>query len=328
MNRQTLWRPAAHFVIWTAMVWAGGFCSAQTATRVLRDPLPSWNDGAAKNTIIAFVTRVRTEGGPDYVPETRRIATFDNDGTLWCEQPIYVQASFAFQRAQVMAAQNPALKEKPGFAAILSNDRVAMARFDQVEIATLLAVTHAGITPGAFEQIAANWLATAEHPRFKRLYKECVYLPQLELLAYLKATGFKVFIVTGGGIDFVRAFAEEVYGIPPERVIGSSTKTRFETRDGKPELIKLAEINSIDDREQKPININLHIGRRPILAFGNSDGDLQMLEYTAGGPARGCRFWFTTTTWTVNTPMTALPGWGAWTKPWTLPGNTAGHSSA
>jgi phosphoserine phosphatase len=248
------------------------------------DPLPSWNEGASKNTIITFVTRVTTEGTPDFVPPAERIATFDNDGTLWCEQPIYVQAAFAFHRAHVMASQDPSLRDKPGFQAILSNDHEAIARFTSAEIASLLAVTHAGITPEAFDQIAKTWLATARHPRFKRLFKECVYQPQLELLAYLKSSGFKVFIVTGGGIDFVRAFAEEVYGIPPERVIGSSAKTRFEIRDGKPDLIKLPELNSIDDREGKPININLHIGRRPILAFGNSDGDLQMLEFTTGAP--------------------------------------------
>jgi phosphoserine phosphatase len=262
-------------------------CAAQShlsAAEPPGDPLPSWNDGAAKKTIVTFVNRVTTEGGPDFVPTSARIATFDNDGTLWCEQPIYVQASFAFHRAQVMAVQNPSLKEKPGFQAIISNDREAMARLGHDEIATVLAVTHAGITSDAFEQIARTWLATAQHPRFKRLYKECLYQPQLEMLAYLRSSGFKVFIVTGGGVEFVRAFAEEAYGIPPERVIGSSTKTRFEVRDGKPELIKLPEIGSIDDREGKPININLHIGRRPILAFGNSDGDLQMLEYTAGSP--------------------------------------------
>ncbi len=254
------------------------------AAQPTQDPLPSWNEGAAKKSIITFVTRVTTEGGPEFVPPTGRIATFDNDGTLWCEQPMYVQGAFAFHRARVMAAQNPSLREKPGFQAILSNDHEAMARFTSAEIASLLAVTHAGITPEKFDQIARNWLATAQHPKFKRLYKECVYQPQLELLAYLRSSGFKVFIVTGGGIDFVRAFAEEAYGIPPERVIGSSAKTRFEIRDGKPDLIKLPELNSIDDREGKPININLHVGRRPILAFGNSDGDLQMLEYTSGGP--------------------------------------------
>ena len=247
------------------------------------DPLPSWNKGSAKKTIITFVTRVTADGGPDFVPKSARIATFDNDGTLWCEQPIYVQASFAFHRAGVMAAQNPALKEKPGFQAVLSKDPAAMSRLGHDEVLSLLAVTHAGITPDAFEEIARTWLMTAEHPKFHRLYKQCLYQPQLELLAYLRASGFKLFIVTGGGVEFVRAFAEEAYGIPPERVIGSSVKTRFEVREGKPELIKLPQIGNIDDHEGKPININLHIGRRPILAFGNSDGDLEMLEYTAAG---------------------------------------------
>ena len=175
-----------------------------------------------------------------------------------------------------------------------------------------------------FEQIAKAWLATAEHPKLKRLYKECLYQPQLELLAYLRSNGFKMFIVTGGGIDFVRAFAEDAYGVPPERVIGSSAKTRFEVRDGKPDLIKLPELNSIDDREGKPININLHIGRRPILAFGNSDGDLQMLEYTAGGPGRGCPSWFTTTTRSANMLTTVARASDNSIKPWMLPSNKAG----
>jgi phosphoserine phosphatase len=255
-----------------------------TAAEPTGDPLPSWSDGAAKKAIVAFVARVTTEGGADFVRPDQRIATFDNDGTLWCEQPIYVQSTFAFHRARVMAAQDPSLREKPGFAAILANDQEAMAQFGQVEIATLIAVTHAGVTTDQFEQIARTWLATAQHPKFNRLHKECVYQPQLELIAYLRASGFKVFIVTGGGIEFVRAVAEELYGVSPERVIGSSTKTRFEIRNGKPDVVKLPELNGINDREGKPININLHIGRRPILAFGNSDGDLQMLEYTAGGP--------------------------------------------
>ena len=252
------------------------------------------------------------------MPAKERIATFDNDGTLWCEQPNYVQAAFAFDRAKSMAIQNPSLKEKPGVQAILSNDRAAMASFGKVEIASLIAVTHAGMTPDAFEDVAKAWLTTAEHPRFQRLYKECVYQPQLELLAYLRANGFKLFIVTGGGTDFVRAFSEETYDIPRERVIGSSGKTRFEVRDGKAEVIKLPEIGDIDDGEGKPININLHIGRRPILAFGNSDGDLEMLAYTVtrqgraalafGPPRRRGR---------VNTPTTAIREWGISTKRWT-----------
>ncbi len=269
-----------------AMVYALVNTAGQTRSSAVQqpgDPLPSWNEGSAKKTIIAFVTRVTAEGGPDFVPKSARVATFDNDGTLWCEQPIYVQAAFAFHRARVMAAQNPSLKNEPGFQAIIANDREAMSRFAHDEIISLLAVTHAGITPEAFDEIAKAWLGTAEHPKYHRLYKECLYQPQLELLAYLRENDFKLFIVTGGGIEFVRAFAEEAYGVPRERVIGSSTKTRFETKDGKPELIKLPQIGSIDDREGKPININLHIGIRPILAFGNSDGDLQMLEYTAAG---------------------------------------------
>ncbi len=258
-----------------------------TAGEPAQDALSSWNEGAAKKAIVDFVARVTTDGSAGFVAAPERIATFDNDGTLWCEQPIYVQGVFAFDRARVMAAQNPALKEKPGFQAILSNDREAMGRLTHTEIATVLAITHAGITPDAFEEIAKIWLSTARHPRFRRLYTQCLFQPQLELLAYLRANGFKVFIVTGGGVEFVRAFSDEAYDVPAERVIGSSIKTRFEIRDGKADLIKLPELGSIDDREGKPININLHIGRRPILAFGNSDGDLEMLEYTSAG--RGAR---------------------------------------
>lgn len=247
------------------------------------DPLPSWNEGASKRALLDFVGRVTAEGGPDFVPPPERIATFDNDGTLWCEQPVYVQAVFALDRARVIAARDPSLKEKPAFRAILSDDRDAMAKFGEDEIGELVAATHAGMTPEAFVGIARDWLATAEHPRFRRLYKECLYRPQLELLAYLRSQGFKTFIVTGGGNDFVRAFAEGAYGVPPEQVVGSSTRTRFESRDDRGQLVKEPELNSVDNMQGKPININLQIGRRPILAFGNSDGDLQMLEYTAGG---------------------------------------------
>lgn len=247
-------------------------------------PLPSWNDGPARAALLDFVARVTDESGPEYVPPPERIATFDNDGTLWCEQPVYVQAVFALDRARVMAAENPALAEQPAFRAILTNDRDAMARFGESELGELVAATHAGMTPEAFVEIARDWLATAEHPRFHRLYTDCIYQPQLELLAYLRAHGFKTFIVTGGGIDFVRAYGDPAYGIPPQQVVGSSTKTRFEADGDEARLVKLPEVNSIDDKDGKPININLHIGRRPILAFGNSDGDLAMLQYTAAGP--------------------------------------------
>jgi phosphoglycolate phosphatase-like HAD superfamily hydrolase len=265
----------------TALLLANGLSPGNTAPA--DDPLPSWTDGPARKTILDFVARVIDEGGTDYVPPAERVATFDNDGTLWCEQPVYVQAVFALDRARSMAERDPTLSEKPAFRAILSNDRRAMARFGEHEIAELVAATHSGMTPEAFVGLARTWLATAEHPRFRRPYRECLYRPQLELLAYLRTRGFKTFIVTGGGIDFVRAFAEDAYGVPPEQVVGSSTKTRFEAREGKGELIKLPELNSVDDKQGKPININLQIGRRPILAFGNSDGDLEMLEYTAAG---------------------------------------------
>jgi len=247
------------------------------------DPLPSWNDGATKQAIIDFVTGVTTEGGRDFVPPAERIATFDNDGTLWCEQPMYFQALFAFHRVKQLAVTNPALKLKQAFRAILEDDRATMARLGEKEIVALVALTHSGMTPDEYDRLARAWLDSARHPRFHHLYKECVYLPQLELLAYLRANRFKTFIVSGGGIDFVRAYAEKTYGIPPEQVIGSSAKTRFELRDGKAVLIKLPELNNIDDKAGKPININLQIGRRPILAFGNSDGDLEMLQYTAAG---------------------------------------------
>jgi phosphoglycolate phosphatase-like HAD superfamily hydrolase len=258
---------------------------AATPSPTVDEPLPSWNDGPARQAIVDFVTRVTDESGPDFVPPAERIATFDNDGTLWCEQPVYVQAVFALDRARVLAARDPSLAEKPAFRAILNRDRDAMARLGEREIGELVAATHAGMTPEAFVEIARDWLATAEHPRFHRPYTRCVYQPQLELLNYLRANGFKTFLVTGGGVDFVRAFAEPVYGIPPERTVGSSTKTRFEIgADGDDaRLIKLPELNSIDDKDGKPININLQIGRRPILAFGNSDGDLAMLQYTAAG---------------------------------------------
>jgi len=246
-------------------------------------PLPSWNDGPARTALLEFVARVTDEGGPDFVPPARRIATFDNDGTLWCEQPVYAQAVFAGDRARAMARADPALARRPAFRALLTRDRDAMAQFGEREIGELVAATHAGMTPEAFEHVVRDWLARAEHPRFHRPYTKCVYQPQLELLAYLRAHGFKTFLVTGGGIDFVRAFAEPVYGIPPEQTVGSSTKTRFEIEGDDARLIKLAELNSLDDQAGKPININLHIGRRPILAFGNSDGDLEMLQYTAAG---------------------------------------------
>ena len=250
------------------------------ATQAQSDPLPSWNEGATKQAITAFVARVTTQGGPDFVPVDQRIATFDNDGTLWIEQPMYVQLAFVLDRVKALAPQNPDWKSKQPFQAVLDGDMKALAASGEKGLVELMAVTHAGMTTEEFHKIVSDWLATARDPRFKRPYTELVYQPMLELLAYLRANGFKTFIVSGGGIEFMRPWAERVYGIPPEQVVGSSIKTRFEMRDGRPMLFRLPEINFIDDKAGKPVGINEHIGRRPIAAFGNSDGDLEMLQWT------------------------------------------------
>jgi haloacid dehalogenase-like hydrolase len=252
------------------------------------DPLPSWNDGSTKSAITTFVGRV-TRLGPDFIPVDQRIATFDNDGTLWCEQPMYVQLAFALDRVKAMAPDHPEWKTKQPFQAVLDNDYRALAEFGQKGLTELVAVTHAGMTVYQFVQIVSDWLATARHPRFMRPYTDLVYQPMLELLAYLRANGFKTFIVSGGGIEFMRPWTEKIYGVPPEQVTGSSIKTRFEMRDGLPELFRLPEINFIDDGPGKPVGINEHIGRRPVAAFGNSDGDLQMLQWATlgGGPSFG-----------------------------------------
>jgi hypothetical protein len=252
------------------------------------DPLPSWNDGTSKSSITSFVARVTTQGGPDFVPPDQRIATFDNDGTLWIEQPMYVQFAFVFDRVKALAPQNPAWKTKQPFKAVLDGDMKALAASGEKGLVELMAVTHAGMTVDEFARIVTEWLATARHPRFKRAYTELVYQPMLEVLAYLRANGFKTYIVSGGGIEFMRPWTEKIYGIPPEQVVGSSIKTRFEMRDGQPRLFRLPQINFIDDKTGKPVGINEHIGRRPIAAFGNSDGDLQMLQWTtmSGSGAR------------------------------------------
>lgn len=251
------------------------------------DALPSWNDTATKTAIVAFIERVTKEGSPDFVPVPERIATFDNDGTLWCEQPMYFQFLFALDRVKALAPQHPEWKTKEPFASLLKGDvKGALAGGERAMLEIVMA-THAGMTTAEFEQTVKDWLATAKHPKFKRPYTECVYQPMLELLAHLRANGFKTFIVSGGGIEFMRPWTEKVYGIPPEQVVGSSIKTKFEIRDGKPVLVRLPEVNFIDDKTGKPVGINEHIGRRPIAAFGNSDGDQQMLEWTqAGGGAR------------------------------------------
>jgi hypothetical protein len=252
------------------------------------DPLPSWNEGEAKRSVVDFVQRVTTAGGADFVPVPERIAVFDNDGTLWAEKPMYVQLAFALDRVKALVPEHPEWKDKQPFKAALEGDLKTVAAGGEHALLELVMATHAGMTTDAFAQVVQAWLATARHPRFNRLYTELVYQPMLELLAYLRGNGFKTFIVSGGGIEFMRPWTEKVYGIPPEQVIGSSIKTRFELRNGTPVLVRLPEINFIDDKAGKPVGIQMHIGRRPIAAFGNSDGDLQMLQWTTGGP--GARF--------------------------------------
>jgi phosphoserine phosphatase len=257
--------------------------SAQTPA----DSLPSWKDGHTKTSLTDFVARVTAQGGPDFVPADQRIATFDNDGTLWIEQPMYVQLVFILDRVKALAPLHPDWKTKQPFKAVLAGDMRAVAASGEKGLMELMAATHAGMTTDEFTKIVSDWIESARDPRFKRPYTELVYQPMLELLAYLRANGFKTFIVSGGGIEFMRPWAERIYGIPPEQVVGSSIKTRFEMRDGRPILFRLPQINFVDDRSGKPIGINEYIGRRPIAAFGNSDGDLEMLQCTTmGGGAR------------------------------------------
>jgi len=252
------------------------------------DPLPAWNDGKARQSIVEFVQRVTTPGGKDFVPVPERIATFDNDGCLWAEQPMYFQALFVFDRIKTLSGQHPEWKTQEPFASVLKGDMKGALAGGEHALLEMVMATHAGMTTEAFEQIVSDWIATARHPVTKQPYTEMVYQPMLELLDYLRANDFKTFIVSGGGIEFMRPWAEKVYGIPPEQVIGSSIKTRFELFDGKPVLVRLPEINFIDDKAGKPVGIQQHIGRRPIFAAGNSDGDLQMLQWTTTGS--GARF--------------------------------------
>ncbi len=259
-----------------------------TAIARAADPLSSWNDGPAKKSIVEFVAKVTKTGSPDFVPVPERIATFDNDGTLWCEQPLPVQLYFALDRVKALAPQHPDWKDKEPFASLLKGDLKSALAGGERALLEIMMVTHAGMTTVEFERIVKDWIATARHPKTGKLFTGMTYQPMLELLAYLRANGFKTFIVSGGGIEFMRPWAERVYGIPPEQVVGSSVKTKFEMRDGKPVLMRLPQLNFIDDKTGKPVGINQHIGRRPIAAFGNSDGDREMLEYTQGGS--GARF--------------------------------------
>jgi phosphoglycolate phosphatase-like HAD superfamily hydrolase len=261
-----------------------GFVATAQYTVGADDPLPSWNDTAPKKAIVAFVEKITKEGSADFVPVEQRIATFDNDGTLWVEQPIYTQVTFAIDEVVAMAPQHPEWREQEPFKSILARDRDAMLRFSVQDFEKVVALTHSGMTVQQFQEIVKKWLAEAKHPRFKQPYTECVYQPMIELMQYLRKNGFKTYIVTGGGQEFVRAFAAQTYGVPPEQIVGSMGKVKYEyDKNGNPELIKLPEVLLVDDKTGKPEGINMVIGHRPQAAFGNSTGDQQMLEYTGVG---------------------------------------------
>ncbi len=261
-----------------ALACALTFTSARAA-----DPLPSWNEGKSKQSITAFVEKVSKEASVDFVPVAERIAAFDNDGCLWAEQPMYFQFFFALDRIKILAPQHPEWKDKEPFASLLKGDLKAALAGGEAALVQIVMATHAGLTTEEFEKAVTDWMASAKHPKTGKPFTEMVYQPMVELLAYLRANGFKTFIVSGGGIEFMRPWTEKVYGIPPEQVIGTSGGLKYELRDGKPVLVKLPEIAHNDDKEGKPVGIQRHIGRRPIMAFGNSDGDLQMLQWTAAG---------------------------------------------
>jgi hypothetical protein len=257
---------------------------ALTARAQAADALPSWNDGPAKARIVAFVQAVTQPGGRDFVAAADRVAVFDNDGTLWSEQPVYFQLAFAIDRARAMAAQNPALAGQPAVKAAAAGDMKALAATGEKGLLELVALTHAGNTSEEFAQVVGEWIRSARHPTLKRRYAELTYKPMRELLDYLRANGFKAWIVSGGGVEFLRAVSEELYGVPPEQVVGSSIKTKYEVRNGRPAIVRLPEIDFIDEKAGKPVGIHKFIGRRPIAAFGNSDGDFEMIEWTTSAP--------------------------------------------
>jgi phosphoserine phosphatase len=263
-------------------IFAICICSVANAA----DPLASWNEGPAKKAILEFVAAVTDENGKDYVAPAERIATFDNDGTLWVEYPMYTQALFAFDRVKALAPQHPEWKTRQPFKGVLEGDMKAVGASGMKGLMEIVMATHSGMTAAEFEQEVSNWLATTKQRKFNRLYTELVYQPQLELLAYLRANGFRTFIVSGGGIAFMRPISEKTYGIPPEQVVGSSVVSEFQVKDGKPVLVRQPKIDFINDKAGKPVGIYQHIGRRPILAFGNSDSDMQMIEYTRAGEGR------------------------------------------
>jgi len=274
LSRRRLFMTFSAMLVPITVACSGVPAHAQT------DPLPSWNDTAPKAAIIDFVEGVTTEGSADFVPELERIAVFDNDGTLWVEHPMYVQLAFALDRVKAEAANHPEWATTQPFQAVLDGDMKALAAAGEKGLLQLIMATHSDMTATEFQAVVTDWIAKARDLRFKRSYTELVYQPMLEVLSYLRANGFKTFIVSGGGIEFMRPWSEKVYGVPPEQVVGSSIKTQFEMRDGIPTLFRLPQVNFIDDKAGKPVGINQHIGRRPIAAFGNSDGDLEMLQWT------------------------------------------------
>lgn len=269
-----------------AFGWLAVLCL--TSLSLAQQSLPSWNDGKTRQAIEAFVERVTTPGSADFVPPAERIAVFDNDGTLWSEQPMYVQLAFALDRVKALAPEHPEWKDQAPFNAVLSGDLKALGAAGERGLMELLLATHAGMTSDEFEKVVKDWIATAKHPVYQRPYTECVYQPMRELLEYLRVHEFKTYIVSGGGIEFMRPWSEAVYGIPPEQVIGTSIKLKYVVQNGRPVLVRLPEIDFIDDKAGKPVGIHRQIGRRPIFAAGNSDGDFEMLEYTTAG--EGARF--------------------------------------
>lgn len=282
MEKRALWSSVS-----AAAFAAAAFMFMGSQALQATDPLPSWNEGEAKQSILKFVAEATKKGGPGYLAPEDRIATFDNDGTLWCEEPFYFQGMFALDRVKALAPQHPEWKTEEPFASLLKGDMKAVLAGGEKAAAEIVMATHAGMTTDEFSLIVKEWFKNARHPLVKRPYTDLAYQPMLELLAYMRERGFKTYIVTGGGIDFVRAISERLYGIPPEQVVGSSIVTQFEIRDGKPVLVRLPKLDFIDDKTGKPVGINKFIGRRPAAAFGNSDGDLQMLQWTAaGGGAR------------------------------------------
>jgi phosphoserine phosphatase len=286
---QARWLPAVVLSLCLGMACSSPAPSAPAsnstpAAAAPRDALPSWNDGPAKKALTAFVARVSTQGNPDFVPAAERIAVFDNDGTLWAEQPMYFQLAFALDRVKALAPQHPEWQAREPFKSVLAGDMKGVLAGGEHALMQIVAATHFGNTTAEFEQVVKDWVTSAKHPRTGRLYTEMVYQPMLDVLGYLRANGFKTYIVSGGGVDFMRPWVERVYGIPPEQVVGSRIKMKYELRNGVPVILRTAEIDLVDDKAGKPIGIQQVIGRRPTIAFGNSDGDFEMLEWTTSAP--------------------------------------------